>query len=112
MIGISEAMDKEANSETIEKKVKIVSTKGTVGGKPRIDGTRISVVDVVQAYEQLDYTIEKIAYEYGISVPQTLEALKYYYENPEEIREQIREDKEFIKSLKEEGKIETLSDFI
>ncbi|MEF8874938.1 MAG: DUF433 domain-containing protein [Candidatus Thermoplasmatota archaeon] len=105
-------MDKEANSETIEKKVKIVSTEGTVGGKPRIDGTRISVVDVVQAYEQLDYTIEKIAYEYGISVPQTLEALKYYYENPEEIREQIREDKEFIKSLKEEGKIETLSDFI
>ncbi len=105
-------MDKEANSETIEKKAKIVKTEGTVGGNPRIDGTRIRVVDVVQAYEQLDYTIEKIAYEYGISVPQTLEALKYYYEHPEEIREQIREDKEFIKRLKEEGKIETLSDFI
>ncbi|MFP4000600.1 MAG: DUF433 domain-containing protein, partial [Thermoplasmata archaeon] len=95
-------MDKEGNSETIEKKAKIVKTEETVGGKARIDGTRIRVVDVAQAYEQLDYTIEKIAYEYGISVPQTLEALKYYYENPEEIREQIREDKEFIKSLKEE----------
>lgn len=105
-------MEKEKGRVSAGKEAKIVKTKGVVGGKPRIEGTRIRVVDVVQSYEQLDYPIEKIAYEYGITVPQTLEALKYYYENPEEIREQIKKDKEFVKRVKEEGKVKTLSDLV
>lgn len=98
--------------EMVEKEAKIVETQGVVGGKPRIEGTRIRVIDIVDAYEQLDYSIEKIAYEYGISVPQVLEALKYYYEHPDEIRKQIREEKKFVKRMKGEGRIKTLADLV
>jgi len=105
-------MEKEKGRVSAGKEAKIVKTEGVVGGNPRIEGTRIRVVDVVQSYEQLDYQIETIAYEYEISVPQTLEALKYYYEHPEEIRDQIKKDKEFVKRVKEQGKVKTLSDLI
>ncbi len=83
---------------------KIVKTDGIVGGKARIDGTRIRVIDVVQDYEILGHTIEDIAERYGLALVQILEALKYYYQHPEEIREEIRQEKKLIENFKREGR--------
>lgn len=62
----------------------IVSTDGVVGGEPRIEGTRVQVEDVVNAYRDLDWGIERISSEYDLKVQSVLEALKYYYDNMEE----------------------------
>ncbi len=75
-----------SKSEEIE----IVSTEGVVGGKPRIKGTRVQVADVVQYYTELDWNIEKINDELGITPIQVLEALKFYYKNTKSIRRIIR----------------------
>ena len=83
---------------------KIVKTPGTVGGKARIDGTRIRVIDVVQDYEVLGYTIEEIADSYNLTIVQVLEALKYYHQHPEEIRNEIKTEKKIIENFKKEGK--------
>jgi len=88
--------------------VRIVKTEGIVGGKARIDGTRIRVIDIVEDYEILRNTIEEIAESYGITVVQVLEALKYYYENPEAIREEIKSEKRAFDKFKKEGNVLTI----
>lgn len=39
----------------------IVATEDTVGGKHRIQGTRIRVIDIVESYQELGWDIEKIS---------------------------------------------------
>ncbi len=84
---------------------KIVKTPGTVGGKARIDGTRIRVIDIMEDYEIIGRSIDEIAYSYSITPVQVLEALKYYYQHPEEIREEARKEKTLIEKFKKEGKV-------
>ena len=84
---------------------RIVKTKGTVGGKARIDGTRVRVIDIVQDYEVSGNAIPEIADNYNLSSVQVLEALKYYYQHPEEIREEIRSEKNLLEKFKKEGKV-------
>ncbi len=83
---------------------KIVRTPGTCGGSPRIDGTRIRVMDVVEKYEFLDYTPEKIAESFRLSLAQVFAALSYYYENPKEINAEIKDHDEFVKKLRGNGR--------
>lgn len=68
----------------------IVSTKEHFGGKHRIKGTRIRVVDVVEAYQELGWDIEEISNEYGIEPQQVLDALRFFYDNKETVREELR----------------------
>lgn len=81
--------------EAVQEKANIVKTEGIVGGKARVEGTRISVVDIVELYTELEYSPEKIATEFSLNLGEVFAALKYYYENPKEIRRKIREKKEF-----------------
>ena len=81
-------------------KAKIVKTKDVCGGSPRIDGRRIRVMDIVETYEFLGYSPEKIAEEFELSLAEVFAALQYYYEHPQEIRDEIREHKEFVEKLK------------
>lgn len=57
---------------------KIVSSEDTMGGKHRIEGTRIRVIDVIKSYQELGWDIEEISYEYDITPQQVLDALKFY----------------------------------
>ena len=68
----------------------IVSTEEHFGGKHRIKGTRIRVVDVVEAYQELGWDIEEISNEYGIEPQQVLDALRFFYDNKETVREELR----------------------
>lgn len=76
--------------KTVEK-AEIVRTEGVVGGKPRIEGTRIQVKDVVESYREWGWSVERIASEYHLTVQQVLEALKYYYDHLEEFPAEMPE---------------------
>ena len=57
----------------------IVSTPGCLGGKPRIDGTRISVELILEMFS-LGYTMEDILEAYPhITQEQVFAALAYAY---------------------------------
>ena len=55
----------------------IVSTEDVLGGKHRIEGTRVRVIDVIESYQELGWDIEEIAYEYELEPQQVLEAMKF-----------------------------------
>ena len=62
----------------------IVKTPETLGGKPRIEGTRIGVFMIAESIRETDQTIETILEGYpDLSREQVEEALSYYDEHPE-----------------------------
>ena len=63
----------------------IVSSEDTLGGEPRIEGTRVGVSHVVQYYEK-GWNVEKISRELKLEPLEVVKALEYYCRNPEEIR--------------------------
>lgn len=69
--------------------VSIVSDEEVMGGKHRIEGTRVRVVDVVESYQELDWDIEEIASEYNLTPQQVLEALKFFYDNKSVVRNEF-----------------------
>lgn len=89
-------------------KLKIVKDK-IMSRSPRIDGTRIRVRDIVEKYIVMKEPPAVIAREFGISISDVHEALSYYYENTEEIQEEVRKDKEFIDKFRKELEHEILS---
>ncbi len=70
----------------------IVSTEEHFGGKHRIRGTRIRVVDVVESYQELGWDVEEISEEYGITPQQVLDALRFFYDNKKTVREELRSE--------------------
>ena len=63
----------------------LVSTPGICGGRLRIEGTRITVNQIVVLYKQ-GYSPEEIAEQYPyLTLAQVYTALAYYHANREEI---------------------------
>ena len=70
----------------------IVRTPGTVGGRPRIDGTRIRVSDVAISWNKGHSAEEMVDEIYpGVTLAQAYAALAYYYANRAEIDREILE---------------------
>ncbi len=92
------------NHTTLHAIEHIVSTPGICGGKPRIDGHRITVQNVAIWHEQLGQTPQEIAEDYGLTLAQVHAALAYYYDHREEIDRQIREDDEAIEKIRKAQK--------
>lgn len=70
----------------------IVTTENTLGGKPRIDGTRVGVHHVAPYVLEDKYTVSEVAhliYDH-LSEADVLAALRYYLNHTEEI-EAVRE---------------------
>ena len=73
----------------------IVKTPGVRGGKARIEGTRLCVVDVVYRHKA-GLTPEQIRSEYpDLNLAQIHAALAYYYANTGEIEAEIQRDREW-----------------
>lgn len=71
-------------------------------GKACIDGTRVSVTDVVWLHLE-GYTPEKIREEYPqLNMAQVYAALSYYHEQKEEIESSLKEDENFTEVLDRE----------
>ncbi|MFB6100659.1 MAG: DUF433 domain-containing protein [Candidatus Nanohalobium sp.] len=66
----------------------IVSTSDTLGGKPRIEGTRVSAEQVYEMYTVRDMSAEEIAEELPTvdveDVAAAVEFMEKYRENSEE----------------------------
>jgi len=75
----------------------IVRTPGILGGRPRIEGTRISVKDIVALYQMhLDSIIvERILKDFPhLKEEQVRAALQYYREHREEIEAEFEVERE------------------
>jgi uncharacterized protein (DUF433 family) len=78
----------------------IEMTPGVLGGKPRIAGRRISVQNIVIWHEWLDWSADEIANELDLSLAEIYAALAYYYNNPQEVDQSIKDSQAFIEEMK------------
>jgi len=82
-------------------RVRVVCTPGVRGGKPRIDGHRITVADVAVWYERMGMSPDEIVVAYPtITLSDVHAALAYYYEHREQIDADIREGEECVEKLR------------
>jgi uncharacterized protein (DUF433 family) len=72
-----------------------ITSKAEIGrGRPIITGTRMKVSNIV-AYYKLGFSPEELAREFPhLNLSQIHDALSYYYENQEDIDNEIDEDSE------------------
>ncbi len=81
--------------------VRIVSTPGICGARPRIDGHRITVEDVAIWHEQMGMSPDEIVSAYpSITLADVHAALAYYYENRERIDADTIEGERFVQEMK------------
>jgi uncharacterized protein (DUF433 family) len=82
-------------------RLRIVSTPGVRGGKPRIDGHRITVADVAVWHERMGMSPDEIVYNYpSITLSDVYAALAYYFENRERIDSDIAEGEKLADTLR------------
>jgi uncharacterized protein (DUF433 family) len=80
---------------------RIVSTPGTRGGKPRIDGTRITVADVAGWHLLGGMSLHEISATWDLPMASLHAAMSYYYEHREEIDRQTQEGRASADSLRQ-----------
>ncbi len=73
------------------------------GGRPCILGTGLRVIDIMMSMQFGNRSPEQIANDYQVSLGRIHAALAYYYENKEEIDDDIREDIRIGEELVQEG---------
>lgn len=76
---------------------RIVTTEDVLGGEPRLDGRRISVLQVAEPV----VTGEYVADQFDISLAEVHCALTYYYEHPDEMAELRIRDEDVRATLRE-----------
>ncbi|MDZ7730971.1 MAG: DUF433 domain-containing protein [Natrialbaceae archaeon] len=64
---------------------RIVSDPDTLGGQPRIQGRRISVLQIVDEVEGRGDQPHTVADRYDLSISDVYRALAYFHEHPEEM---------------------------
>ena len=78
----------------------IVRTPGTCGGRARIDGHRIRVMDIVIPYERHGLSPDEIVLQLpSLRLSEVHAALAYYYDHTQEIENDIREDVQLANRL-------------
>jgi len=85
----------ETTSGTGASPSRIVNTDGVLGGKPRIDGTRIGVYLIHERVEGRGLEPQTVADRHDLDVADVYRALAYYHDHPDEMAriEQEREDR-------------------
>ncbi len=79
----------------------IVQTPGTLGGKPRIAGRRISVQNIVIWHEWQGQSAGAIAAEYDLDLSDVYAALAYHFDHREEIDQAIKDGEAFAEALRQ-----------
>jgi uncharacterized protein (DUF433 family) len=79
----------------------IVKTPGVCGGKPRVDGTRIRVQDIVINHEELGMSPDEICDALPpLTLAQVYAALAYYFDHRQEILTEIEEAEKSAEEFK------------
>ena len=85
----------EATSNPPPDRVRIVSTQGTCGGKPRIDGHRITVKHIVLDHQRQGLSPDEIVSAYpSLTLSDVYAALAYYHDHRADIDADIKADDE------------------
>lgn len=77
----------------------IIRTEDVLGGEPRIDGTRIGVLDIYELVVDGEYSPADVADQLDRSLADVYTALAYYHDHPEEMRTLRREREELTRDL-------------
>ncbi len=82
-------------------RVRIVSTPGVCGGRPRIDGHRVTVEDIAIWHERMGLSPDEIVSSHpSISLSDVHAALAYYYEHRERIDTDIAAGEQLVAQMK------------
>ena len=72
---------------------------GYAGGEPHIKGWRIKVRNIVYWHKRMGLSLDEIAYEYRVALPDIHAALAYYSDHQEDIDEAISHEDAFNEAL-------------
>jgi uncharacterized protein (DUF433 family) len=109
----SQAISNDVVGSPPRDRVRIVSTPGTCGGRPRIDGHRITVEDVATWHERMGMSPDEIVSSYPtITLSDVHAALAYYYENRERIDSDIEEGRKFVAEMRAKAKPSRLQELL
>lgn len=86
----------------------VVTTDDVLGGDPRLEGRRITVLQVADLVLD-DHAPEYVADQLDLSLADVHEAMAYYYNHPDEMRELRREDENLEAELRERSDAPTKS---
>lgn len=84
--------------------IPIVSTEGVLGGKPRIEGTRVGVHQVGTLVRETGWSRVKVADQLGLSEDEIDAALEYYDTRPEEMAAIEAERSETVARIRERSR--------
>ncbi|MFB6142677.1 MAG: DUF433 domain-containing protein [Halorientalis sp.] len=73
--------------------VRVVKTPDVLHGEPRLDGTRVGVLQVGELLREREWDQGAVAAELGLDTAQVRAAVEYYDEHPE-LMETLRTQKE------------------
>ena len=80
---------------------RIVRTPGVCGGKPRIDGHRITVQNIAIWYDRLGLSADEIASEYDLELADIYAALAYYFAHQSEVDVTIEQGEAFVREMRQ-----------
>lgn len=79
----------------------IVSTDGVMGGQPRLEGHRISVLQIREWVRDEGMDVETVATEFDVDMADVYRALAYYYDNVDEMSRWRERREERVRSSRE-----------
>jgi len=82
----------------------VVKTEGVLGGKPRLEGRRIGVLQIAELVLDAGEDPATVADQLEIGLAEVHEALAYYYDNLDEMDRQRRRREELIEKLRDRSK--------
>jgi len=85
-------------TQTLDRYIEM--TPDTVGGKPRVAGRRITIQNIVIWHEWMGLSADEIATDYDLLLAEIYAALAYYYDNPQEIDQAIRDSQAYVEEMK------------
>jgi len=65
--------------------IPVVSTPDVLGGKPRVEGTRVGVHQVGSLVRDQEWSTAAVAAEFDLTADEIDAALEYYESNPDEM---------------------------
>lgn len=80
---------------------RIVRTPGVCGGKPRIDGHRITVQNIAIWHDRLGLSADEIASEYDLELADIYAALAYYFAHRSEVDATIEQGEAFVQEMRQ-----------
>jgi len=80
-------------SNKMSSTIHIVKTPDVLHGKPRLEGTRVGVLEVGELVRQREWSLTEVADQLDLDVAQVRAAVDYYDEHPE-LMETLRAQKE------------------